>query len=74
MNLITQRNRLEVQLNNYRDFVPFCPSSKLLPLLNEMIKIHFRIEKIKEYNLEELMKEVPFYFETKQSKINFKTI
>ena len=74
MNAISQRNRLEMQLKNYKDFVPFCPADALPKLLNEMMKIHARIDKIKEYNLSKLMQEVPHYFETKQSKSNFKTV
>lgn len=74
MNAITQRNRLEIQLKNYKDFVPICPADSLPKLMNEMMKIHCRIQKIKEYNLSKIMEEVPHYFETKQSKSNFKTI
>ena len=74
MNEISQRNKLEIQLKKYKDFVPFCPEYGLQKLLSEMLKIHSRIEKIKEYNLSKLNQEVPYYFETKQSKLNFKTI
>jgi len=74
MNAVTQRNKLEVQLKNYKDYVPFCPLGGLLKLMNEMAIIYLRIEKIKECTVGELMAEVPYYFETKQSKSNFKTI
>jgi len=74
MNAITQRNKLEVQLRNYKDYVPFCSADGLLKLMGEMARIYLRIEKLKEYSESKLKAEVPFYYETKQSKINFKTI
>lgn len=74
MNAISQRNKLEIQLKGFKDFVPFCPSDGLLKLMSEMARIYLRIEKLREYSEGELSQEVPFYFETKQSKINFKTI
>lgn len=74
MNHITQRNWLEQQLKSYKDFVPFCPNDSLPQLLEEMNKIHSRIEKIKELDFDKLLVNVPFYYETKQSKVNFKTI
>ena len=74
MNATTQRNKLEAQLKSFKDFVPFCPDDYLLKLMGEMAKIHFRIEKIKEYSTNKLAEDIAFYFETKQSKTNFKTI
>lgn len=74
MNAITQRNRLESQLKSYKDFVPFCQSDGLLKLMGEMTKIIHRIDKIKELTVDELVNEVPFYFEIKQSKTNFRTV
>ena len=74
MNAITQRNKLEIQLKGFKDFVPFCPADGLLKLIGEMTKIIQRIDKIKELDIDELVKEVPFYFDTKQSKTNFKTV
>ena len=74
MNAITQRNRLESQLKSYKDFVPFCPADGLLKLMSEMARIYLRIEKLREYSEGELSQEVPFYFETKQSKTNFRTV
>jgi len=74
MNAITQRNRLESQLKSYKDFVPFCQADGLLKLMGEMTKIIHRIDKIKELTVDELVNEVPFYFEIKQSKTNFRTV
>lgn len=74
MNHITQRNLLEQQLKSLKDFVPLCPNDSLPKLLNEMLKIQSRIEKIKELDFDKLVVNVTYYFETKQSKLNFKTI
>lgn len=74
MKVTAQRNKLEVQLKNYKDFVPFCPSDGLLKLMGEMAQIYFRIEKLKEYSENRITEEVPYYFETKQSKSNFRTV
>jgi hypothetical protein len=74
MNHITQRNRLEIQLKSYRDFMPLCPPDSFPKLVREMMKIHYRIEKIREFTLEQLVEEVDVYFDTVQSKSNFKTI
>ena len=74
MNATTQRNKLEVQLKSYQDFVPFCHADGLLKLMGEMARIYLRIEKLKEYSGSKLTQEVLYYFETKQSKTNFRTI
>jgi predicted component of type VI protein secretion system len=74
MNHITQRNQLEIQLKNYKDFMPLCPPDSVPKLVKEMMKIHCRIEKIKEFSLEKLVEKVDYQYETKQSKINFKTV
>ena len=70
MNHITQRNQLEIQLKNYKDFMPLCPSDSLPKLVNEMMKIHCRLEKIREFTLEELVEKVDYQYETKQSRLN----
>jgi hypothetical protein len=74
MNAISQRNKLEVQLKNYKNFVPFCPSDGLLKLMGEMAKIHLRIENLRECPESKQKENIPFYYETKQSKSNFKTV
>lgn len=74
MKVTSQRNKLEVQLKNYKNYVPFCSADGLLKLMVEMAKIHLRIEKLKECTESKLKEDVPYYFETKQSKINFKTL
>ena len=71
MNHISQRNALEKQLKNYKDFMPLCSNDALPKLINEMTKIHNRIETIKGYSLEKLVKPIEFQYETKQSKMNF---
>jgi len=74
MNHISQRNQLEIQLKSYKNFMPLCPADSLPKLVNEMMKIHCRLEKIREFTLEELVEKVDYQYETKQSKSNFKTV
>lgn len=44
MNHITQRNRLEVKLKSYIDFMPYCPRDCIVKLSHEIIKTIERIE------------------------------
>lgn len=74
MNHITQKNWLEKRLKIYKDYVPFCPNDSLQNLIREMQVTMNRIESIRLMPVDELMKEVPCQYETKQSKSNFKTI
>lgn len=74
MNHVTQKNRLEMRLRDYKNYVPYCPNDSLIKLLWEMNKIVLRIDQIREMNVDELMGVVQVYNETKQSKSNFKTI
>jgi hypothetical protein len=74
MNHISQRNQLEIQLKSYKDFMPLCPPDSLPKLVNEMMKIHCRLDKIREFTLEKLVEKVDYQYETKQSKVNFKTV
>ena len=74
MNAITQRNILDSQLKSYINFMLDCPRDSFSKLSNEMIKIINRLDQIKCMGLKDLMKEVPCYYETKQSKMNYKTL
>lgn len=74
MNCITQKNRLEMRLKDYKEFMPYCPNDSLPKLLSEMYKISLRIDKIREMSFEKMLEEVPVQYETKQSKINYRTI
>lgn len=71
MNHSSQLNSLLVLQKKYKDFMPICPNEKVKNLSIELQKVSERISKINTMNIEEAHKEVPFYFETKQSKINF---
>jgi hypothetical protein len=73
MNHVTQLNRLTKLQKAYQDFLPFCPPNKSSTLLLEIHKLDLRIKKINTMNLEKSLIEVPFWFETKQSKLNFST-
>lgn len=48
-----------------------CPEESVLKLAEEIIKIESRLDKLREYDLSKLMTEVVFFYETKQSKMNF---
>lgn len=74
MTHIFQLNRLLELQKRYTAFLPFCPPDKVTALTLELHKLELRIKKINEMNVEQSLSEVPFYFETKQSKANFKTI
>jgi len=74
MNHIRQRNSLEIQLKNFKDYVPLCPNDSLPKLLQEITKIQNRLEKIREFTIDQLLQDVTVVEDTKQSKINFRTI
>jgi hypothetical protein len=74
MNHIRQRNHLEIQLKNFKDYVPLCPNDSLPKLLQEITKIQNRLEKIREFTIDQLLQDVTVVEDTKQSKINFRTI
>lgn len=71
MNYISQRNRLEMQLQSYIKFTEFCPRDSFLKLSMEMVRITERIEILNRMPLSELTKQVSEYLDTKNSKINF---
>lgn len=71
MNAIRQRNKLEFQLKNLKDFMPLCPNSNILKLTNEIIKINYRLEKIQEFTSEQLFEKIHYQYEIKQSRLNF---
>ena len=74
MKHIFQLRRLQETLKLYQNYVPFCKEDELPNIIIEIGKLINRIETLKSMSIEELNKEVVFYFETKQSKINFKSI
>jgi len=74
MNHIEQLAGLKEQLQSLKDFMSICPDYALPKLMREAHVILNRINHIKEMDFKSLTQEVPFYFETKQSKSNFKTI
>lgn len=70
MNQITQLNNLQTRIKLYKDFMPFCPPSKVIRLCNEIIKLQNRVDVLNQKSFDELLKKVEIYYETKQSKIN----
>lgn len=71
MNHVTQLNHLLKLQKKYEAFLPFCPPDKVSALTMHLYKLDLRIKKINTMTIEESLVEVPFYFETKQSKANF---
>lgn len=74
MNHISQRNQLEILQRKYVKFMSICPDKDVVKLAKEIIKIENRITIIREMSLNKLMQSLVVDFETKQSKLNFKTI
>ena len=74
MNHISQRNKLEIQQRKYINFMEICPKNSVIKLSKEITSIESRIQQIRDYDLDKLNKSVVFAFETKQSKLNFKTL
>lgn len=70
MNAISQRNRIEKQLQDYIKFMPICPQNSVVQLSQEITKLEQRLQEIKKMDLNQLTKEVVFHFETKQSQMN----
>lgn len=74
MKHIFQLRRLQKTLKLYQNYVPYCSEDSLPKMIIEIGKLINRIETLKSMNIEELNEKAVFYFETKQSKINFKSI
>lgn len=51
-----------------------CPKNSVIKLSKEITSIESRIQQIRDYDLDKLNKSVVFAFETRQSKLNFKTL
>lgn len=71
MNHIKQCGFLKSQLKSYKDFMPFCPDETLPKLVEEILKLHHRIEKIKQLKYSQLLEEVHHHFEMRESKSNY---
>jgi hypothetical protein len=70
MNHISQYNELYKQIERYKKFIPICPNNQLINIFIEIEKIIIRCDFINKMKLSESIKEVDFYYEIKQSKIN----
>jgi len=70
LNHITQRNRLETQQRKYIQFMKICSESSVIKLSQEIAKIELRLDQMREYDLNKLMKPFLFQYITKQSKLN----
>jgi hypothetical protein len=74
MTHINQRNQLDVQITNYVRFLKIANRSQSIKLSKEISKLSSRIATIDEMSYLSQRQELAFSFETKQSKLNFKTI
>lgn len=76
MNYITHLKKLELEQKNYIDFLSFCCVDHFLKikLAYEIVRLSEKIAIINRMTIQDLKKEVIIYQETKQSKMNFKTI
>jgi len=74
MNHITQRNRFDKQISDYIGFLKIATRMQSIKLCKEIVKLSSRVEFIELMPYPDQVKKLDEYFETKQSKINFKTI
>ena len=69
-----QRNLFDRQISSYVAFLKIATRSQAIKLSKEIVKLSNRISLIDDMGWLDQKKEVPTYYETKQSKLNFKTI
>ena len=74
MNHIGQRNALERQITDYVRILKIATRTQSVKLSKEIAKLSARITTIEEMSYTDQRQELDFHFETKQSKMNFKTI
>lgn len=74
MNHINQRNKLDKQITDYVGFLKIANRSQSVKLCKEIAKLSSRIELIDLMPFPNQIQKLDVYFETKQSKMNFKTI
>ena len=74
MNHINQRNKLDKQISSYVDFLKIATRSQSVTICKEIAKLSSRIELIDLMPFPNQIQKLDEYFETKQSKMNFKTI
>lgn len=74
MNHISQRNKLEKQVSSYVAFLKIANRSQSVKLSKEIAKLSSRIDTIDQMPYSDQIKTLDEHFETKQSKLNFKTI
>lgn len=74
MNHIAQRNSLERQITAYVRVLKISTRSQAIKLSEEITKLASRITIIEQMSYTSQREELDFSFETKQSKLNFKTL
>ena len=74
MTHINQRNQLDKRITDYVRFLKIATRSQAVKLSKEIAKLSERIATIDDMSLKDQKKKLAEYHETKQSKMNFKTI
>ena len=74
MNHITQRNKLDKQISSYVGFLKIATRRQSISLCSEITKLQNRIDVIELMPYKKQLETLDEFFETKQSKLNFKTI
>lgn len=69
-----QRNILESRISDYANFMRICPKGAVVKLAQEITRLQARVSIIKMMEPHRLRENVDVYFETKQSKMNLKTL
>jgi len=74
MNAIAQRNKLDIQISSYVNFLKISTRSQSIKLCKEITKLQLRVELIDLMPYPKQLEKLEDYFETKQSKMNLRTI
>lgn len=74
MNHINQRNKLDIQISSYVAFLKIATRSQSIKLCKEITRLQARVELIDLLPYKKQLDTLDESFETKQSKMNLKTI
>lgn len=69
-----QRNSLEARISDYANFMKICPKHSIVKLAQEIARLQARVNVLTMMEPHRLRENVDVYFDTKQSKMNLKTI
>lgn len=72
MNLITYKSKLEEQIKDYKDFIPFTKDHKsMFKLMREIHRLSLLVDMIKEMNFDQLTNEFDIEIKQRSSIINY---